>query len=331
MKRPVTLTRRLSQLLFFATIMWGAYLWPHSPFQPLPKIEAGVPRTTLYPRNRILWVSGQESVLELYLPSLACRFAAQGGVIKSCSLHMLSENLTWQTALKLCVPHLFWLTLVIFLFSRLWCGWACPLGAIQDAMTWLRRQFRASSWSVGEPARRFFFKLRHFLLWATLIIAYVISLPVLGLTGINDSLFLWYCQLCPSRLLYPAIGGVMPCYWDGTNTITIFLSLVGFGAFGFFLVGFFVPRLWCRVCAVGALLSYFNRGALPTLEKDAQKCTSCGTCRRVCPLDIERVYCDLDHRVVTDSECVLCLRCVEECPEKGCLSAKLGRLTLTKS
>jgi ferredoxin-type protein NapH len=331
MKRPVTFTRRLVQLLFFATIMWGAYLWPPAPFQPLPKIETGYPRTTLYPRNRILWVSGQESVLDLYLPSLACRFAAKGGFFKSCSLHMISENLTWRSAFRIVLPHVFALTLFIFLFSRMWCGWACPLGVIQDAFTWLRRRFSLAAWEVHPTLFPFFYKLRHFFLWLTIGLSAFIAFPVFGSEGINDALFLWYCQICPARIVYPLVGGVKPCYWDGTNSITIFMSLLGFGALAFFLFSFMVPRLWCRVCAVGGFLSYFNRGSLPALEKSAAHCTSCGVCRRVCPVDIEKVYRDLEHVNVTDGECLLCLRCVEACPERDCLAAKLGSTTIAAS
>jgi Pyruvate/2-oxoacid:ferredoxin oxidoreductase delta subunit len=330
--KRITLVRRLVQVVFLFFIMYGAFIWT----QPLdssllPAIPAGTPRTTQYARDRILWVSGNESVLPLYLPVLACRFIAKGGLFKSCSVHLLSENITWRTAFKILLPQLFFLVLLLVIGGKFWCGWTCPLGAIQDAMTWVRQRFARAPVTLSDNAKAFFFKTRHFLLWATLAISTLIAFPVFGRTGANDSLFLIYCQLCPARLLYPPMGGVNPCWYDTTNAVTIFLTGLGWFTFGAFFLGFLIPRFWCRVCAVGALSSYFSRGAAVTLEKANRKCTSCGACRRCCPVDVERVYREKEKSFVVDSECIGCLTCVEVCPEKECLSARLLGKRLVQS
>jgi len=146
----------------------------------------------------------------MYLPVLACRFIAQGGTFKSCSLHVLSENITWKTSIKLLLPHLAFLAVMSFLFARMWCSWVCPLGAMQDAMSWLRRQLGAGPWHLAQGWDRFFRVLRHVLLWLSLAISALITLPLFGGTGVNDALFLIYCQLCPSRLVYPPLGASTP-------------------------------------------------------------------------------------------------------------------------
>ena len=70
----------------------------------------------------------------------------------------------------------------------------------------------------------------------------------------------------------------------------------------------------------------FNRTGLVMLRKNSQKCTRCGACVRSCPLDVQRVYEGRGREVVTSYECHLCLRCVEACPEKGCLEFRwLGK------
>jgi len=330
--KRITTVRRVVQLAFFLLIMYGAFVWTEPLRNEILKpIPSGIPRTTLYDRNRILWVSGNESVVDLYLPVLACRFIARGGVFKSCSVHLLSENMTWQTSLRIMMPQLFFLVLLLALGGRFWCGWTCPLGAIQDVMTWVRQRFRRPPLVLSESVKGFLFKTRHFLLFATLIISMLIAFPLLGRTGANDSLFLVYCQLCPARLVYPPLGGVNPCWYDTTNSVTIFLTGLGWFTFGTFFLGFAVPRFWCRVCAIGAMSSYFSRGSAMTLEKETRKCTSCGACRRCCPVDVTRVYEEKDRRVVTDPECIGCLTCVEVCPEKECLSARFLRKRLVKS
>ena len=330
--RNVTTARRTVQVVFFALILYGGFVFPHGYEATLmPGIEAGTPRTTMYSRDRILWVSGKESVIDLYLPVLACRFIAQGGFFKSCSVHVLSENLTWKTSLKLLLPHVTWLAILSFILARSWCGWACPLGATQDALSWVRRKLSIAPWHVTDGLRRFIGNLRHVLLWLSLAISILIALPLLGAQGVNDALFLVYCQICPGRIAYPLLGGVNPCWTDWSNSITTFMTFLGWAFLGVFALSFTTPRLWCRICAVGALLSYFNRGGLLALEKRPGKCTFCGTCRRVCPVDVERVYKERAPSVVTDTQCTLCLRCLETCPEKGCLSAKLAGVKLTES
>ena len=198
-------------------------------------------------------------------------------------------------------------------------------------MSWLRRQLRLGPWRLSAEWNGLFGKLRQVLLWLSLAIAALIALPALGGTGVNDSLFLFYCQLCPSRLVYPPLGGVNPCWYDFSNGITMFLTFLGWLTLGVFGLSFMVPRLWCRLCAVGALLSYFNRGGMMTLEKNLRKCNHCGTCRRVCPVQIERVYRERDNPIATDTQCTLCGRCVEACPQSKCLSLRFAGVSLVQS
>jgi len=331
MNPRITRIRRLVQVACFGLLLYGAFIWTPHQIELFPRIEPGEPRTTLYAEDRILWVSGQQSVIELYPPMLACRFTARGGLFKGCFLHFLSENITWKTSLKILLPHILLFVAVVFLFGRAWCGWVCPLGAMTDFMNGVRKLFGGAALRVPRSLNRFFGNLAQFLLIISLGISALIVLPALGASGVNDALYLVYCQICPARLAFPLLGGVNPCWYDTTNGITIFMTIVGWLFLGFFFAGFLVPRLWCRVCAVGAFMSYFNRGALFTLEKRVPRCSFCGTCERVCPLDIERVYRERERRIVTDADCTLCLRCVEACPEKDCLEAKLVGLRVARS
>jgi ferredoxin len=48
---------------------------------------------------------------------------------------------------------------------------------------------------------------------------------------------------------------------------------------------------------------------------DQEKCTGCGTCEDICPLEAIKVE-DV-KAVVDDQACVDCGTCIEECPEKA--------------
>jgi len=106
---------------------------------------------------------------------------------------------------------------------------------------------------------------------------------------------------------------------------------------GLTLVGsFFIRRFWCRFCPTAASLAVVNRfsgfkwAPLLHLEKDEEKCTKCGVCKRVCQSQVTDVYEQRGGKINT-SMCMLCLRCVEMCPYEDTLKLKFGNKTLFKS
>jgi ferredoxin len=48
-----------------------------------------------------------------------------------------------------------------------------------------------------------------------------------------------------------------------------------------------------------------------TVKIDKEKCTSCGACAEICPVDAIKVD---DVAIVDENECIDCGTCVEECP-----------------
>ena len=53
------------------------------------------------------------------------------------------------------------------------------------------------------------------------------------------------------------------------------------------------------------------------VKVDLEKCTGCGTCKDVCP--VEAITLNDEKAKINEEECVDCGTCVEECPE-GALS-----------
>ena len=49
---------------------------------------------------------------------------------------------------------------------------------------------------------------------------------------------------------------------------------------------------------------------------DADKCTGCGTCVSICPVDVF-VLNDGKSKVVKPKECIECGSCVVNCPQKA--------------
>jgi ferredoxin len=48
-----------------------------------------------------------------------------------------------------------------------------------------------------------------------------------------------------------------------------------------------------------------------SVKIDKEKCTVCGACAEICPVDAIKVD---DVAIVDENECIDCGTCVEECP-----------------
>ena len=79
--KKATFVRRIVQIFCFVVIIWGVFVYSHPIATPLGKIPSSTPRTSQYERNRILWVSGKESV-RLNPRDAARRGIASGDVIR---------------------------------------------------------------------------------------------------------------------------------------------------------------------------------------------------------------------------------------------------------
>jgi len=100
---------------------------------------------------------------------------------------------------------------------------------------------------------------------------------------------------------------------------------------GLYLSGAVFRRPWCRLCPSGAMLSLFDSWSLLSKEKDVRKCTKCGVCARVCLMDNKNVYLEKKSKDISSTNCIRCFRCLESCPEDGCLSLKFFGKTIYKS
>jgi polyferredoxin len=148
-----------------------------------------------------------------------------------------------------------------------------------------------------------------------------------------------FCQVCPMKplcILVETSVGLMKPQWVFSPTTGQFWQLgqylTSLNLFILILVtvaAFFFRRSWCRICPLGGLIGLFNRFppfkwfSAVRLDKDEEKCTKCGMCKRVCPTQVTEVY-EKKGGDVTTSQCLLCLRCVEMCPEKDCLKFKVA-------
>jgi ferredoxin len=312
-RRHLSILRWCVQLISFAVLIYGGFgmraldRWLAD---PVLSGGSGPGPTSVKP------VFKRDTRTQLYLPVTACIYQRQG-LCKGCSLYFTTDIITWQKPVEEYLGLLVVLLVVLLAAGRLWCGWVCPLGLTSDVLSQLR------VW-LGLAQRRLSLRVRNALVWTKYILL-TLSLCISAFGAYWPSAgdrMSWvdpFCQVCPSRIIEAFFTFDDLCWLNDYDSITLVFSGVGFVAFGMFFLGFFVRRLWCRLCPIGGLSALFNRTGLIMLVKDAKKCTRCGACQRTCPVDVQRVYQGRGLGPVTSYECQLCLRCVERCPEEGCL------------
>ena len=243
------------------------------------------------------------------------------------------------------------------LLGRFWCGWVCPFGLYMDLVTRLRKILRIKHRSLSARFNVRFHQLSYVILAAIILLSVILASELIAGTqlvpGTEQGGFVYeyfsapFCQVCPMKplcIMTEGATGIIRSEWvlDASAKgqffqLGYYLTSLNLIIFGIVTVGaFFYRRSWCRICPLGGLISLFNRFrpfkrlSGVRLHKVEEKCTKCGICKRVCPTQVTEVY-EFKGGDVTTSNCTLCLRCVEMCPEDECLNFKVAGKTVFKS
>jgi ferredoxin-type protein NapH len=305
--------RRTSQILFFILIIYGGFIIAQS----FNLDKKTIPKGT----------EAENNILDYSMPFRTCRYVQpKPTLFQACSLrYFLNIPLNMPPLLFIIVP-LFIIILLYVLFGRFICGWMCPLGFTSDMMNYTRQKLRISRYTPNKKLRNFFIYWRYSFLLFLIFLSLAIILPFAQGVYMSKNFYEVACQVCPSRMILPLFGGqklTQPTFLTG---ITTFFSILSITFLLIYLCGLFMTRAWCRICPNGSLTSLFAKGSFMTKEKDVQKCTRCGVCKRVCPLENDHVYDEKKKKIINSRNCIMCFNCIDKCPEKDCLKAKfLGK------
>ncbi len=223
------------------------------------------------------------------------------------------------------------------LFGRAMCGWACPIGFLQDIITGMRRKL---GFKDREPRASIHSKM---LLLKYLSLGMTLTLSIsIGLAAAIDPA----AGVAYASALGPAGGEVPLKFMAFEGNLYVFLALFTVGApgfsllFGLQLVMFFfilggiitTPRFYCRYfCRTGALISLTSKYALLQVRKRQSTCDHTQACLKTCPMGkgqdtyIPGVNDEVQERLRDTSNCVHCYRCVTACPTPT-LQVRFGEL-----
>ena len=174
------------------------------------------------------------------------------------------------------------------LIGRMFCGFACPLGALQELIS----NIKVKSSIKKQKEVKYYYKIPQkyskIIRWVyfALIIVTIIFLNFALLQYANP--FLGFNLIRAASLvviLFPLISLIL----------IIILSI-------------FIYRPWCQLfCPFGATASLLSRFSRYKYRR-TDDCTQCELCEKICPTD--EAYEDSSK-----SECYYCGRCVEICPQ----------------
>ncbi len=220
------------------------------------------------------------------------------------------------------------ITIVItVLLGRVFCGWACPLGTLNNLMGSIRRKRPVSGY---ENLHR----VKYYLLIAVLASALFTLQPV----GIVDPLSLIIRSFSVS--VYPLFNYGVRAFFDtiymanplGIVAVTeplyttlkktvltfeqssfnqsVFIGVLFFVILGLNLIE---KRFWCKyLCPLGAFLGLISRFSF--LKRSVSgDCTSCGVCATACQGNAKPEA--KEHW--RDTECVVCRNCDDICPQNA--------------
>lgn len=164
-----------------------------------------------------------------------------------------------------------------FLFGRGWCGYACWTAMVLDFLP-----YKTNKTS------------RHKKLGRLRIVTFVLSLVYVA------ALFLFYSGDLENIMFTSFIVGNIIYYSVGIILAFIFKD----------------NRAFCKyICPITVFLKPASYFSLFRVKVNAEKCISCGKCKKACPMDVDML--DNSRRRKNGTECILCFECAKACPKNA--------------
>lgn len=191
--------------------------------------------------------------------------------------------------------------LLALVLRRAFCGWICPLGAMQEVFAGLGRRL---GWRRSTSASRVDAKLR--------ALKYVVLVVIVAATwAAGDMVFRPYDPWAAWAHLSAGLKTLGQEFLVGS--LVLGLSLLG---------SLVIDRPWCRyLCPLGALLGGLARAGAVRVVRREETCLHCRACDRACPVDIPIEA----MPQVRTTECLSCAECVAVCPAPRTLELRSGR------
>ena len=212
------------------------------------------------------------------------------------------------------------LLVLTLLFGRVYCSVICPLGVMQDIISWIHGKTKKKN--------RFRFSYSPAINWLRygVLALFIIAL----IAGLHSLVALVAPYSAYGRI---ASNLLAPVYQLGNNFFAWIAERAGSYAFystevwirsgatfavaaaTFAIVAILAwkhGRTWCNtICPVGSILGLFSRFSVFAPVIDTEKCRNCGLCGKQC----KSSCINMKEHEIDYSRCVACMDCIESCKE----------------
>lgn len=213
------------------------------------------------------------------------------------------------------------LVLLTLLFGRIYCSVVCPLGVMQDIVSWISGRRKKHKYRFSHSPEKRILRYGVLALFIVAFIAGIGSLVALlapyssyGRIAQNifqpvyifgNNILAWVAERVDSYAFYSREVWLrsLPTF------IIAAITLVGIG-----VLAWRNGRTYCNtICPVGTILSLMARFSWFKVKVDETKCNKCGLCSRSC----KSACIDFKNSKIDYSRCVVCGDCIDKCRKKA--------------
>ena len=213
------------------------------------------------------------------------------------------------------------LVLLTMVFGRIYCSVVCPLGVMQDVVSWISGRRKKHKFRFSHSPEKRILRYGVLALFIVAFIAVIGSLVALlapyssyGRIAQNifqpvyifgNNLMAWVAERVDSYAFYSREVWMrsLPTFIIAT------ITLVGIG-----VLAWRNGRIYCNtICPVGTILSLMARFSWFKVKVDETKCNKCGLCSRSC----KSACIDFKNSKIDYSRCVVCGDCIDKCRKKA--------------
>lgn len=213
------------------------------------------------------------------------------------------------------------LVLLTLVFGRIYCSVVCPLGVMQDVVSWISGRRKKHKFRFSHSPEKRILRYGVLALFIVAFIAGIGSLVALlapyssyGRIAQNifqpvyifgNNLMAWAAERVDSYAFYSREVWLrsLPTF------IIAAITLVGIG-----VLAWRNGRTYCNtICPVGTILSLMARFSWFKVKVDETKCNKCGLCSRSC----KSACIDFKNSKIDYSRCVVCGDCIDKCRKKA--------------
>jgi polyferredoxin len=208
-------------------------------------------------------------------------------------IQQILANLRVGASITTIVPMIVILALLLLstlLLGRIFCGHACPIGALEELISIINFKSSIKAQKNNKLHLDIPNKITNIIRW--IFVGFIVILSLI-----------WTISIL--QILNPFLGF---SFIKNPYALALFLPLIMLIVVA--VTSFFIYRPWCRLmCPFGTIASITSRFSLYKYAR-TEDCNECGLCEKICPTQEA-------SKESKKGECYFCNRCINVCPENA--------------